>query len=209
MILIGQYDSPFVRRVAITLQLYDFSYEHRPWSAVGDAERIARVSPLMRVPILIDADGVAMTDSGTIVQLLDHLAGGGAFLNRSWPQQRDVLRLAAFATGVADKGVALIYERAFHKDAVPAWTQRLHRQIGDTLAMLDRERASRTSSWLFGDRLSHADIMLGAMTCFLREAHPGLFDLDSYRALRRHWEACEMLPEFRNAYQAFKLGGAD
>jgi hypothetical protein len=37
MILIGQYDSLFVRRVAIALRLY----EHRPWSTFGDSENIA------------------------------------------------------------------------------------------------------------------------------------------------------------------------
>jgi hypothetical protein len=30
MILIGQYDSPFVRRVGIALALYSISFEHRP-----------------------------------------------------------------------------------------------------------------------------------------------------------------------------------
>ena len=33
MILIGQYDSPFVRRVGIALSLYDIPFEHRPWSS--------------------------------------------------------------------------------------------------------------------------------------------------------------------------------
>jgi glutathione S-transferase len=42
MILIGQYDSPFVRRVGITLRLYGIAFEHRPWSVWGDAEKIAR-----------------------------------------------------------------------------------------------------------------------------------------------------------------------
>ncbi|HWI84773.1 MAG TPA: glutathione S-transferase family protein [Sphingomonas sp.] len=206
MILIGQYDSPFVRRVAVTLQLHGLHYEHRPWSAVGDADRIAEVNPLIRVPTLITTEGIAITDSGAILQFLDHLAGFGAFLSRNWPQQGEVLRLAAFASGVADKGVALLYESAFHREPVPAWTQRLHRQIAATLAMLDRERASRKTPWLFGERLSHADIILGTMVCFLREAHPGKFDLDGFKALKRHSKICDALPEFKGTYQPFKLG---
>jgi len=209
MILIGQYDSPFVRRVAVTLQLYKLSYEHRPWSAVGDADRLADVNPLMRVPTLITADGAVVTDSGTIIQLLDHAAGFGAFLSRNWPQQGDVLRLTAFAAGVAEKGVALVYEKAFHKEAVATWHQRLLKQVTDTLAMLDRERAASKTPWLFGERLSHADIMIGTTFCFLREALAGEIDLESYKALKKHSKACDALPEFKKAYQPFKLGGVD
>jgi glutathione S-transferase len=209
MILIGQYDSPFVRRVAITLQLYKLNYEHRPWSAVGDADRLAEINPLMRVPTLVTTDGTVVTDSGTIIQILDHLAGFGAFLSRNWPQQGAVLRLAAFAAGVADKGVALLYEKAFHKEALPAWHMRMIKQVEATLAMLDHERAQSKTPWLFGERLSHADIMIGATWCFLREAHPGQFDLDRFKALKKHGKDCDALPEFRNAYQPFKLAGAE
>jgi len=206
MILIGQCDSPFVRRVAITLQLYNLGYEHRPWSAVGDADKIAEINPLIRVPTLVTAEGDAVTDSGTIVQLLDHIAGFGAFLSRNWPQQGEVLRLAAFAAGAAEKGVALIYEAAFHEGAKPFWRERMHKQVADTLALLDRECATRKTPWLFGERLSHADIMIGTMLCFLREALPGRFGLDGFKALEKHGKACEALPEFKNAYQAFVLG---
>ena len=71
MILIGQYDSPFVRRVAIALRLYGMAYEHRPWSTFGDAERIAPFNPLRRVPTLV-LDVV-------VVELLavDGVNGGG------------------------------------------------------------------------------------------------------------------------------------
>jgi glutathione S-transferase len=72
--------------------------------------------------------------------------------------------------------------------------------------MLERERAARSTSWLFGNQLSHADIMLGAAIRFLHDAHPGRFDLDRHTALRWHSDRCEALPEFQNSYQAFRLG---
>ena len=124
----------------------------------------------------------------------------------SRPQQGEVLRLAAFAAGVAEKGVALIYEAAFHEGAKPFWRERMEKQVADTLALLDRERAARKTAWLFGERLSHADVIIGTTLCFLREALPGRFNLDTFKALKKHGKACEALPEFRHAYQAFVLG---
>jgi len=53
MIPIGQYDSPFVRRVAIALRLYGLPFEHRPWSTFGDGDRIAAFNPLRRAPTLV------------------------------------------------------------------------------------------------------------------------------------------------------------
>ena len=53
MILIGQYDSSFVRRVGIALTLYDLPFEHRPWSVFRDIEKIRPLNPLIRVPVLI------------------------------------------------------------------------------------------------------------------------------------------------------------
>ena len=31
MFLIGQYDSPFVRRVAVAMKLYGVAFDHKPW----------------------------------------------------------------------------------------------------------------------------------------------------------------------------------
>ena len=52
MILIGQYDSSFVRRAGIAMTLYEIAFEHRPWSVFGDAEKIRPYNPLVRVPTL-------------------------------------------------------------------------------------------------------------------------------------------------------------
>src|SRR5437868_6353465 len=75
MILIGQYDSPFVRRVAIALRMYGMAYEHRPWSVFGDADEIAAFNPLRRVPTLVADDGGSLVESGAILDWLDEQAG--------------------------------------------------------------------------------------------------------------------------------------
>lgn len=63
MILIGQYDSPFVRRVGIALTLYELPFEHRPWSTFGDADKIRRYNPLTRVPTLVLDNGEVLIES--------------------------------------------------------------------------------------------------------------------------------------------------
>lgn len=204
MLLIGQYDSPFVRRVAVTLRLYGIDYEHAPWSGFGDVEKIARFNPLRRVPTLVFDDGLAMVDSASIVEVLDEMAGLGAFLTRAGPERRQMLRIAGFASGVADKGVSLVYEGAF-REGLPMWVQRCRKQVIETLDLLEGERTGREGRWLFGDTMSHADIILGTMLCFMREALPGQFEMDGWAALAKHAAACEALPEFQAAYQAYAL----
>ena len=75
MFLIGQYNSPFVRRIAIALRLYDLPFEHRPWSTFGDADKIAPYNPLRRVPTLVLDSGEALIEVTAILDYLDELVG--------------------------------------------------------------------------------------------------------------------------------------
>src|SRR5438045_9503671 len=110
MILIGQYDSPFVRRVAIALRLYGLPFEHRPWSTFGDAEKIAPYNPLRRVPTLVLDSGEALIESMAILDYLDDRVGPGkAMIAARRPERYRALRICALATGAVDKGVTLLY----------------------------------------------------------------------------------------------------
>ena len=73
MILIGQYDSPFVRRVAIAMRLYGIAFEHKTWSTFGDAETIAPYNPLRRVPTLVLDNGETLIESTAILDYVDEL----------------------------------------------------------------------------------------------------------------------------------------
>jgi glutathione S-transferase len=206
MLLIGQFDSPFVRRVAIALGCYGIGFEHAPWSTFGDADRIAAYNPLIRVPTLVMDDGVVLTDSAAILEVLDAMVGPDrASLNRP-AQRRDLLRLCALAAGVADKGVSLLYERRLRDQELALWVERCRAQIGGALAALEAERAARRTAFLFDDALSHADVLLATMLNFLSEALPEEFDIAaSWPALAAHSARCEALPLFRNAYQPYRL----
>src|SRR5215475_2785575 len=110
MFLIGQYDSPFMRRVTITIRIYGIAFEHRPWSTFGDAEKIAPFNPLRRVPTLVLDDGEALIDSTAILDYLDELVGPEkAMIAANGIERRHHLRIIALATGLGDKSVSLVY----------------------------------------------------------------------------------------------------
>ena len=198
MILIGQYDSPFVRRVGIALVEYGLPFEHRPWSVWGDAEKIAAHNPLRRVPTLVLDDGSALIESGAILDALDELVGPArAMLPREGAARRDALHAIALATGTADKAVSLLYEPLHHEHPSERWMARLRLQIDEGLRALEQDRARRPSAWWLGAALSLADVAAGCMLRFVREAHPGLFDAGRYPALAAHAARCEGRPSFQ------------
>lgn len=204
MILIGQYDSPFVRRVAIALALYGFPYEHRPWSTFGDADKIAPYNPLRRVPTLVLDDGETQIESTAILDYLDERAEPGkALIAENGPARRQALKICALATGLADKAVILVYERVLHREVSPAWVERCTTQIRDTLNALETDRSARTTAYWFGDTIGHADIAAACALRFLHEAHPTLFDARRWPALAVHAARCEELAPFQSIQQPF------
>lgn len=209
MILIGQYDSPFVRRVGIALTLYGMAYEHRPWSSFGDADKVRAVNPLMRVPVLVLDDGFVITDSHMMLDYLDGLVAAPMF-PRAEPARREQLKIAALACGLADKAVSLFYERALHSTISASFDARCRAQIGAVLAALEADLASRTVSgqgsggYWFGPQISHADIALACAVRFVTEAHPDIMLAADSPALIAFSNRLEALPAFRQIYQAFQ-----
>ena len=204
MILIGQYDSPFVRRVAIALTLYGLPFEHRPWSVFADADAIADYNPLRRVPTLVLGDGEVLIESGAILDALDLMAEEHRVLAPTrGVQRRRVLKLAALASGLADKAVNLVYERVLHERATPMWIDRCRTQIGDVLDVLEAQRATAGGPWFFGESLTHGDIMVGCALRFLSESNGDVFRLADWPALAAHSARCEGLPVFKATAKSF------
>jgi glutathione S-transferase len=201
MILIGQYDSPFVRRVGIALRRCSVPFEHRPWSVWGDAEQIAEYNPLRRVPTVLLEDGSVLVESFSILDAIDELVGAErALLPASGPQRRDGLRIAALSTGICDKAVSLLYSSLNLLAPSELWSKRCAQQILDTFAALEKERAARSTPYWLGDRLTHADIAFACAFRFSSEAHAKIFDLSQFHGLAAHAARCEALLEFREIY---------
>jgi glutathione S-transferase len=204
MILIGQYDSPFVRRVAIALTLYGLPFEHRPWSTFGDADKIRPYNPLTRVPTLVLDNGEVLIESHAMLDYLDSLVPADrAMFPRTEPARHQAIRIAALATGLADKAVSMFYEKRLHKEVSEAWIARCRTQIGSVLAALEKERAARATPYWFGDRIGHSDIAVAAALQFLKEAHAGVVSMADFPRLKAHAEAHEALPVFKQIYQSF------
>lgn len=202
MILIGQYDSPFVRRVGIALTLYGLPFEHRPWSVFGDAEAIRALNPLMRVPTLVLEDGFVLTDSHMMLDYLDSRVAAPMF-PPSEPARHRALKVATLGTGLAEKAVSLFYEKRLHDVVSPVWQARCQHQIGSVAAALEADRAARSGPWWFGENLGHADIAVACALRFVAEVHPGLITAAAFPALAAHAAACEALPAFQAIQQPF------
>jgi glutathione S-transferase len=204
MQLIGQYDSPFVRRVAVALQIYGLDYEHIPWSTFGDADKVADHNPLRRVPVLVLDSGEALIESGAILDYLDDLVGPDrALIAATGPARYRAQRIISLATGLADKAVTLVYSRLFHGDQSPDFLARCETQIGDGLTELEVDAAARQAPWWFGTAPGHADIAVACVLRFLRAAHPTLFDAEKLGALTEHCAAAEGLTAFSSVVQEF------
>ena len=202
MFLIGQYDSPFVRRVAIAMRLYGIAYEHKPWSTFGEGDKIAPYNPLRRVPTLVLDTGEALIESTAILDYLDEIArdqdklAGEAMLPSRGAGRRRQLRLCALATGLADKAVSLLYERVLRREGLQLWVERCEAQIAGVLDVLEKERAVAATPWLNGAGIGHSDVAVACVLRFTHEAHPHLFDGSRYPSLVAHAATCEALPAF-------------
>jgi glutathione S-transferase len=197
MLLIGMFDSPFVRRVAVTLKLLAIPFDHRNWSVGADHDRIRRYSPLGRVPTLVLEDGSALTESAAILDYLDDRVGRErALVPPSGDSRREVLQFIALAIGAAEKGREQIYERVFRpaEKRHEPWLERCRSQMHGALGEIERRAAGRRGEWLVGPGLSQADITVTCGWTFLRESVA--LEEDPYPVLAAHAARCETLPAF-------------
>jgi glutathione S-transferase len=201
MILIGMFDSPFVRRVAVSMNLLGMPFEHRNWSIGKDFELIRQFNPLGRVPVLVQPDGDTLIESSAILDFLDQSVGPErALLPAHGEARREALRIMAIAIGGAEKGVIQVYETAFRppEKRYRPWLERCHTQMHAALAELDRLCQARAGEWLIGNRLTQADISATCAYTFLGDALAINRDGVAYPHLSALADGCEGMIEFRS-----------
>ncbi len=199
MILVGQYDSPFVRRAAVTLHHHGFRFERKVLSVFADFDAMLEINPLGKVPTLLLDGGEAIYESRAICEYLESRSTAGSSLVAEGPDGfRDMLRSEAVGTGLAEK----IYERGIEfsrkcpQSRDPAWTGRLERQIRSACDWLETRL---TGSWFAGDRFSRADIAVTVALTYLVEKQPHLWAPSRTPALYAYRLKCEAMPAFSAA----------
>lgn len=198
MILIGQYDSPFVRRVAVTLNHYRMPFERNPLSVFGDAAKVRKINPLIRVPALILQSGETLIDSGAIIDHLDEMAGPARALTPPHgAERRRVLQAAALAAGVCDKVVAVFMERYMHDEKAISrdYEKRCLSQINSALEKLEHDCGS---PWFIDSHMTQADVMAGCMIGYMKLRLPEVFPAGKYPRLHALSLHCETRDEFVN-----------
>ncbi len=196
--LLGLYDSPFVRRVAVTLRHYGIPFEHLSLSVFRHLDAMQPLNPLFKVPMLILPDGEKLYESAYLLDYLDGIAearGIAPLTPRSGAPRRRVQQLMALAMIATEKAVAIAYEaRRPPELAWPEWTERVRGQMCSAWGMLEGELAG---DYLVGDRLTQADISTVAGIGFIRHDLP-------HEWPGGRWPALEALAERLEAGPAFK-----
>ncbi|MBV8757433.1 MAG: glutathione S-transferase family protein [Deltaproteobacteria bacterium] len=203
MKLIGMFDSPYVRRVAISMRLLDLPFEHLNWSIGKDIDRVKQFNPLGQVPTLVLDDGDVVIDSIAILDYLDDRVGPErALLPRTGDARRRILGASMLAMGMADKARLQMYELLFRPKELrhPPVRARLNGQMLAAAAELDALCARTTTPYLFGDRITQVDVSLGCAFTYATETvglEPPL------PALRARAAKLAELPVFREIYLPF------
>ncbi|MGK0171878.1 MAG: glutathione S-transferase [Gammaproteobacteria bacterium] len=168
MILLGRYLSPFVRRVATTLEIYELPFEHRGLQHTGDDVPALRAhNPVGRVPALVLDDGQVIVDSAAILDVLDREVGPERALTpASGLARNQVLNLLGVATGAFDKAIATVYEVRFRPEERrhAPWVERCAEQAVGGFTYLESQLKG---PYFQGDKMTQADVTVAVGWQFL------------------------------------------
>jgi glutathione S-transferase len=199
MILVGQFDSPFVRRVAVTLNHYHMPFSRNPLSIFRNVAEVQKINPLLRVPALILESGETLIDSHAIIDHLDEMAGPARALTpRHGPERRHVLQAVYLAAGIAEKVVQTFFERLNHSEKTIAkdWEKRLLSQITTGLEKLEHDCGT---PWFFDNKMTQADVTVACMLMHMKLRVPECFPASKYPKLHAMALHCETLDAFADA----------
>jgi len=204
MKLIGILLSPYVRRVAVSLNILKLPFELDEVFVFGEPEVVRRYNPLVRIPAMALDDGSNLVESGAILDDIDHMVSAETRLTPSdGPLRRRVLQTVAIALGAAEKAQWAFYEghvRPAEKVHTP-WIEHNDKQVLGGFEHLDMVAARiDDGGWIAGTPgISQADVTAAVAYTFANLARPNLELAGRFPHLSRFAERCESLPAFLKA----------
>jgi glutathione S-transferase len=150
MKLIGMLDSPFVRRVAISLDLLHVSFEHESVSVFSTFARFQAINPVVKAPTLVCDDGTVLMDSSLILQFIEatHTRDASLWARDPVDLQHEI-RAVGLALAACDKSVQIVYERNLRPAEVQyePWMERVAGQLAAAYGALEQELARRPAAF--------------------------------------------------------------
>ena len=201
MQLIGMLDSPYVRRVAISLQLLDLHFEHRSVSVFSTFAQFQKINPVVKAPSLICDDGEVLMDSTLILEYVKALAASRKSLMPAGIAERQhALRAIGLALAACEKSVQIIYERnlrpaeKLHEPWVSRVTGQLIAAIEALESALGHEPLEVTSG-----TINQAGVTVAVAWHFIQLMLPDVVDAPNYPRLGSFSSQAESLAEFKAA----------
>ena len=182
MKIIGSYVSPYVRKVLACLALKELVYEIDPITPFFGGDGFERLSPLRRIPVLVDGD-FSICDSSVICAYLDEAYAGHRLLPTGVHDRARARWFEEYAdTRLGDLFIwGLFYQKAVHPIVwgEPGDQARIEKTLAQDLPReLDYlEDQLPAGGFLFGE-IGLADISVA--TFFRNGAYAG-FEVDAQR----------------------------
>ncbi|MBG6287408.1 glutathione S-transferase N-terminal domain-containing protein [Pseudomonas nitroreducens] len=193
--LIGMLDSPYVRRVAITLRLLGIEFSHQSLSVFRTYEEFRGINPVVKAPTLVLSDGQVLMDSTLIIDCLEHLAGRSLMPAEPAARVR-ATRLLGLALAVMEKAVQRYYEQQRPDDKqLASWQERVDQQLHAALAQLESEL--REMSLDAAAPLDQAGLSIAVAWTFVQLLHSEDIPADSYPAVGDWAQQAEALEVFK------------
>jgi glutathione S-transferase len=194
MKLIGRYDSPYVRRVGVSLHVLGLSFEHLPLSPFSQAEELRRFSAIGRMPVLVLDNGETLIESTAILDHLDEIVGPSrSLIPATGAERRKSLKILACATAACDKAISINYERRRPAEMIfDDWIARCRTQLDAALSELESLELKLDER----QPLKQTEITAGCMFTYVKRAEPEAVSGGCYPWLDRLSAACEARQHF-------------
>ncbi len=200
MKLIGMLDSPYVRRVAVSLQLLELGFEHQSLSVFRGFAQFQQINPVVKAPTLLCDDGTVLMDSTLMLQYAEALARPRSLMPTELPALQHELRLIGLALAATEKSVQIVYERGLRppEKLHEPWVERVTGQLLAAHGQLEQELARQPLDTRRAG-LRQAQVTLAVGWHFTQQMLPQVVAAERFPLQAAFSAVLEALPEFRAA----------